>query len=201
MKHEIFSAVAACALLFGCSPATPPEAASVAEQTAESAATPPATAPPVVSAAVSVPDPATAPATAAEVSDATINNADQVTNASIDTVLGDHTPYEAAIKALQQAVAAHDADGVAKLVDYPIDVEIGGKKMSIADEKAFVSRYSEFMTPEISKAIIGTNYSDLFVNAQGVMFGNGEAWINGICKYSSCQDVNVRLVRLQTVSE
>lgn len=123
---------------------------------------------------------------------------DQAVNDAIDEALGDHTKYQAVIRQFQQAVAAKDAATVAGLVDYPIGVDINGKNTVIRDEKTFIAKYDQFMTPEISKAIVETKYSDLFVNYKGVMFGNGQAWINGICKDSKCDAFDVKVVTLQS---
>lgn len=125
------------------------------------------------------------------------SDTDAATNASIDALLGDHEPYQAAITSLQNAVAAGDAAAVAAMIDYPITVEIDGKKTAIVDEKSFVARYDALMTPAIANAITKTRYSDLMVNAKGIMFGNGEAWINGICNDAACAAFDVKLVALQ----
>ena len=120
---------------------------------------------------------------------------------AIDNNLGDHEKYQAVIKALQNAVAAADAASVAALVDYPISVEIDGKATIIKDERDFVARYKGFMTAQIANAIVATKYSDLLVNSKGVMFGQGQAWLNGICKDDACKALDVKLVTLQPSPE
>ena len=122
---------------------------------------------------------------------------DQAVNDSIDINLGDHTRYQAVIQALQAAVAAGDAAKVAALAQYPFSVDIGGKATVLKNEQEFVARYPDFMTPDIRKAIVDTKYADLFVNYKGVMFGSGQAWINGICKDDACKVFDVKLVTLQ----
>ena len=128
---------------------------------------------------------------------AAVSATDQAVNDSIDNNLGDHTRYQAVIQQLQAAVAAGDAAKVAALAQYPFSVDIGGKATVLKNEQEFVARYQEFMTPDISKAIVDTKYADLFVNYKGVMFGNGQAWINGICKDDQCKAFDVKLVTLQ----
>ena len=145
-------------------------------------------------------DPTSAtPATAA--SSTATSAADQAVNDSIDSNLGDHTRYQAVIQDLQAAVTADDAAKVASLVRYPISVDIGGKNTTLKNEQDFVARYRELMTPDIRKAIVETKYSDLFVNYKGVMFGSGQAWINGLCKDKQCKEVDVRVVTLQHGAE
>lgn len=118
-------------------------------------------------------------------------------NQAIDEVLGDHARYEAVIHRLQQAAAANDAATVAALVDYPFATVRDGQSLKVADAEAFVRDYDTIMTPAIAEAIKRQKYSQLMVNYKGVMFGNGEAWVNGICRDDACKDVDVRVVALQ----
>lgn len=118
-------------------------------------------------------------------------------NQRIDQLLGDHTKYEPVILAFQKAVVAKDAAAVAALVAYPLRVKLGGKTVKIRDARDFVAHYDAIVTPEIAAAVGRQRYGALFVNAQGVMFGNGEAWINGICKDASCARFDVKVVTLQ----
>lgn len=143
------------------------------------------------------------PSAASETADpsASTSAAERAVNDAIDSNLGDHTRYQAVIRDLQAAVAADDAAKVASLVQYPISVDIGGRKTTLKTEQAFVARYQELMTPDIRKAIVDTKYGDLFVNYKGVMFGSGQAWINGICKDAQCKEFDVELVTLQHVQQ
>lgn len=118
-------------------------------------------------------------------------------NQSIDQLMGDHTKYQAVILALQKAVAAQDAKGVAALVSYPIGVEVNGKETVIKSAKAFEEHYSGIITPRIAKAVTEQKYGDLFVNYQGVMFGDGQVWIAGICKDNECKNFDVKVQTIQ----
>jgi len=118
-------------------------------------------------------------------------------NGRIDNVLGDHAQYEAAITAFQQAVVAGSREDVAAFVRYPIVVSVGGSKQTIRSAASFVKNYDAVMTADIVAAIENQKYQDLFVNDQGVMFGNGQAWLNGICLDKSCGQFVVKVVTLQ----
>ena len=120
---------------------------------------------------------------------------------SIDNVLGDHAVYRQVIADFQAAVAASDAAAAAKLVHYPISVEIGGKHAVLKDASGFIKNYDKFMTPDIAKAITATPYGSVMVNDQGVMLGQGEAWINGVCQDRTCKDVAVKVVTLQPMAK
>jgi hypothetical protein len=122
---------------------------------------------------------------------------DETVNSQIDAILGDHTQYEPVIRAFQQAVVDHDAEGVADLVNYPIKVSIDGSRTSIRSAAAFVENYDAIITPDMADAIAAQNYGSLFVRDQGVMFGSGEVWISGICLDSGCQTVDVKVSTIQ----
>ncbi|OHV77045.1 hypothetical protein [Rhizobium sp. LCM 4573] len=122
---------------------------------------------------------------------------EKTVNQSIDESLGDHTKYETVIKALQKAVAAHDAPGVAALVSYPIGVKVRGKETNIKSAKAFIEHYDGIMTPGITKAIVDQKYEDLTVNYQGIMFGDGQVWVNGICHDNACSNFDVKVITIQ----
>ena len=174
--------IAALAVLWlaACTPATPDPAASTPEAT------------PAGSVADAVP---AAPASVAEVVDDPL-----AVNQAIDEALGDHVRYESVIRQLQRAVAANDTAAVAALVNYPFVTVRDGESLRVADAEAFVREYDRIMTPPIAEAIKRQKYSQLMVNYKGVMFGNGEAWVNGICKDDACKDVDVRVVALQPTS-
>lgn len=122
---------------------------------------------------------------------------DEVNNI-IDKVLGDHATYRTVFDDLQAAVAAEDAAAVANLVRFPIGVSIDGHDRVIKNAQEFVKNYQRFMTPEIVEAIKATSYTAVMVNAQGVMLGNGEVWISGICKDDACEAVDVKVVTVQS---
>ena len=178
-------AVTALLLLVACKPTetVPPEAPAAAPANEASAATP--AAPPVQ-------EPAAVPAEAAASPDDPT-----AVNQAIDDALGDHARYEAVIRQLQQAVAARDGVAVAALVEYPFNTVRDGKPVKIADAAEFAREYDRIVTPDIARAITAQKYSQLMVNYKGVMFGNGEAWVNGICVDDACKDFNVKVVALQ----
>lgn len=169
--------------LAACTPATPDPAPPAADAT-----------PPAASADAASASRATAPSVAEVVDDPL------AVNQAIDEVLGDHVRYEAVIRQLQQAVTATDEAAVAALVEYPFSTVRDGQPLKVADADAFVREYDRIMTPAIAEAIKRQKYSQLMVNYKGVMFGNGEAWVNGICKDEACKDVDVRVVALQPTS-
>lgn len=167
-----------------------PAADTAKEKTAAVASAAPSAAPAPSAPTPAVPDPAPAPAQTATDDPTAVNQA-------IDDMLGDHERYRTVILQFQKAVADKDAATVASLVDYPFTATIDGKQIKIADRQAFVRQYDKIVTPAIASTITQQKYSQLMVNYKGVMFGSGEAWINGICKDGACKKVDVRVVAIQ----
>ena len=89
---------------------------------------------------------------------------------------------------------------MAGLVSYPIGVKVHGKEVHIRTAKDFAQHYDGIMTPAITKAITSQKYEDLFVNYKGIMFGNGQIWINGICHDNQCKNFDVKVISIQEPS-
>jgi hypothetical protein len=130
---------------------------------------------------------------------ATAQTVDDV-NGQIEIVLGDHTKFEAAFGAVQAAVADQNAEALAELVSYPITIRSGPEELTVDDPAAFVAHYDEIMTEEVVTAVTGQTYETLFVNAEGVMFGNGQVWMGGVCTDDSCTDFEVRIIAIQSAA-
>lgn len=189
---------AAVVLLAACKPAPTDTAAPVAATPATAAAPASPEAPALEPGTVATSAPTGAePAPTAPASDEGSAQVDAQVNQSIEEVLGDPAIYEPAIRAFQKAVAAHDAVAVARMADYPFNATIDGKPAKIKDAAAFAAAYDKIVTPAIAKLVSEQKYAELAVSGKGVMFGNGEAWINGICKDNECKAVDVRVVAIQ----
>ena len=185
--HRLIAVIAIAMFLAACGKSAPsPDVAPAA---------PPASAP--EAAAPSAPAPATTAADDPAAAPAADTDNEARVDQTIDDVLGDHAAYRTVVDAFQRAVAAKDAQAVSKLVDYPFTASIDGQRTKIADAKTFVAQYDRIVTPAIARAIGEQRYGSLFVNAKGVMFGRGEAWINGVCEDAACKRVDVRVVAIQ----
>ena len=99
--------------------------------------------------------------------------AGQTTNQQIDQLLGDHTKYEAVI------------------------TKIKGKNTLVKSPKTFVKNYDAIMTPKITDAVTKQDYEKLFVNATGIMFGDGQVWVNGVCKDKACKNFDAKVITIQ----
>lgn len=121
-------------------------------------------------------------------------------NASIDMVLGEHAAYEAAFEAIQAAVVANDAAAVAEWIAYPFDVTVDGEQYSFDGPDGFIEHYERIVTDEVKAAVVDQKYEDLFVSADGVMFGDGQMWLNGICIEEACSDFEVKIIAIQSTA-
>ncbi|WP_335672062.1 DUF4087 domain-containing protein [Phyllobacterium zundukense] len=125
---------------------------------------------------------------------------DKALNDALDNAFGSHDNYLAVINSFQAAVKAHDTAAVAAAVRYPIGVEINGKASTIKSASQFVKNYDAIMTREITDAVVKQKLDDLFVNWKGIMFGDGEIWINGICNDNTCKNVDIKVATIQSTA-
>ncbi|MED5015697.1 hypothetical protein P9847_00075 [Paenibacillus chibensis] len=77
---------------------------------------------------------------------------------------------------VQRDVAAGDKEQVAADILYPLRVNENGKSKDYKDKEEFIAHYDSIMTDSVKKALADQKREALFVNAQGVMAGNGEIW-------------------------
>lgn len=123
-------------------------------------------------------------------------------SAAINANFGDAREFERAFVSIQGAVAEGDAASVASWVAYPITVtDENGDKLTLEDESQFVEHYDEFMTDEIVDAVAQQDYAALFVNSEGVMFGDGQMWISGVCPTEACEGFDVKIITIQSTAE
>jgi hypothetical protein len=120
---------------------------------------------------------------------------------SIDSNLGNHAQFRTLFANLQKSVATHDAAAVAALVHYPITVKINGHATTFRTPERFIASYDQIFTPAIAEVVTGQNYTDLFVNYKGVMFGNGEVWLNSICQDPTDKPCKVSVAEVVTIQD
>jgi hypothetical protein len=113
---------------------------------------------------------------------------------TLDSLFGDHKPYQAFLAELQKAVAAVDKPAVAGMVGYPLKTKMAGKPTTLHNAQEFTGRYDALMTAKVTAAIKGQAYAKLFANAQGVMIGDGEVWFSGICSDTACAKQTVKII-------
>lgn len=125
------------------------------------------------------------------------SGAQALDSAVIQVLGGDPAAYRQVIEGFQAAVREGDAAKAATFVDYPLTVLIDGHKRQISGTGDFVANYAGIVTPRIAAAISGEKLDDMMVNAQGVMLGNGEAWVAGVCLDTACDKTRVKVITIQ----
>ena len=83
---------------------------------------------------------------------------------------------------IQSYVKSDNKAQLASLVTYPITVKINGKPEKILNKDDFIKNYSLIFYPAYKKTISNAYTKYLFVNWQGIMFGENlyNIWINEI---------------------
>lgn len=118
-----------------------------------------------------------------------------------NSLVGNHLQYRATFDQLQQGVRGNDPAKVAATVRYPIKVTIKGKRTTIKSAGVFIRRYADIISPDIASVIKSQKYADVMLNNQGMMLGNGEIWINGICRNQACSKVDVKVITIQHTTQ
>jgi hypothetical protein len=123
-----------------------------------------------------------------------VAQSDKEMNSRLDELFGQHELYHTFFADLKRAVSAGDRQAVAAMVDYPIIVSIGGKDVKIKSGKDFVLHYDHIFSDKIVTAVEKQTYAALFANDQGIMIGDGEIWIDGICLDHDCTKQAVKII-------
>lgn len=121
------------------------------------------------------------------------------TDKTIDDVLGGpHAVYATAIKTIEQALANHDVQSVAGYVSFGDPIKVDGADVTINDLDDFTAKFDALFTPKVVAAVTGQKYETLMVNANGIMFGDGELWISGVCDDAACQNPFINIIAINT---
>ena len=116
----------------------------------------------------------------------------------IETLLGDAPDYKELFYAFKVALEEGKSDIVVSLVNYPLTVTIDGEEATYGSEQELLDAYDSVFTEAIVEAVSNQDYGSLFVNSEGVMIGNGEVWITGICDDNACSTATPRIMTIQS---
>lgn len=83
---------------------------------------------------------------------------------------------------IQSYVVNGDKQRLVEQIKYPIDAKVNGKVVKIQDKDYFIKNYDQIFYPNYKIAISNSFTKYLFVNYQGIMFGQDEfnIWINEV---------------------
>ena len=100
---------------------------------------------------------------------------------------------------VKTAAKDRDAQALAKMARYPIEVSISGTSVTIESAEQFVGRYEEFMDSKMTDLIAATTFNHLWANYQGVMIGNGALSFGGLCRDDECEEYDIRILTIDGV--
>lgn len=117
--------------------------------------------------------------------------------AQIEAVQGDADGFSEAFAKLQDGFLFDTAaENLAELAEYPLDVMVDGKVVSVADADQLIADFDDLLTPDTQSALASQDFADLIVSDQGVGFGNGVLWMTNICRDESCTETYWAVIRI-----
>lgn len=114
----------------------------------------------------------------------------------IDTVLGPHETYATAIARIQEALKERDVEKLAGYIAYGEPLKVNGADVVIADETQLTAEFNSLFNQKVTDAVVNQTYETLFVNQDGIMFGDGELWLNGVCDDEACEFPFVTIIAI-----
>ena len=91
---------------------------------------------------------------------------------------------------LKSRVAKADERWVCAVVQFPLESD----RHSVRDATQCRAQYSAIFDKTVIDAIAAQRFEALFVNARGVMIGDGEVWIAGVCRDNGCRSQSLRII-------
>ena len=112
--------------------------------------------------------------------------------------------FAAALLAASPALAQTAAD-----TDKKIDDVLGGPhaiyataiqtiETAVGDLDELTAKFDTLFTPKVISAVTSQKYENLMVSADGIMFGDGELWISGVCDDDACQNPFINIIAINT---
>lgn len=117
-------------------------------------------------------------------------------NVQIESLLGSHEVFQTAIESIQKALGEGDVAGVAGYIPFGEPIKVNGADVVIADEEDLAAQFDTLFNDKVVTAVTGQDYGSLFVNQDGIMFGDGELWLGGICVDDACNDFFVNIISI-----
>lgn len=117
-------------------------------------------------------------------------------NAQIESLLGSHEVFGTAIQAIQEGLVNHEIEKIAGYIPLGEPIKVNGEDLIIADEVDLEARFDELFNEKVVNAVADQQYETLFVNQDGIMFGDGELWIGGVCVDDVCDDFFVNIIAI-----
>jgi len=84
------------------------------------------------------------------------------------------------VSKIQNYIVNNNKVQLAEEIRYPINVKINGNVIKIQDKDDLIKNYDQIFRVDYKQVISNLPTKYLFVNFQGIMFGDGEIWINDV---------------------
>jgi hypothetical protein len=121
------------------------------------------------------------------------------TDKKIDDVLGGpHAIYATAIQTIETAVENRDLQTIAGYFSFGDPIKVNGEDVTITDLDDLTSKFDSLFTPKVISAVTNQKYEALMVNSDGIMFGDGELWISGVCDDDACQNPFINITAINS---
>lgn len=104
----------------------------------------------------------------------------------IEQLHGNAEAFAGPFAALTQAMGEGDAETIADLAEYPLQVNANGETYDIQNAQDFVDNFESLVMEETRRAVARQRYDTLFVNSDGVMLADGAVWMGAVCDDDDC---------------
>jgi hypothetical protein len=91
--------------------------------------------------------------------------------------IDDPAGFEEYFRKVQSLIVKGERQQVIKHFKYPVELNIDNTKVVINNEAELLDMYDTVFNENVVGAMAGQKIEDLFVNAMGVMVGNGQVWL------------------------
>ncbi|MDO9418758.1 hypothetical protein [Pararhizobium sp.] len=112
---------------------------------------------------------------------------DEDVDGKIEQLLGSSEGFADSFKLLTEAMRYGDPVTVADLAEYPLTVHANGEVYDLQSAKDLLDNYDTLITQATQTAVAEQEYSDLFINGDGVMFARGAVWMTLVCEDDACE--------------
>lgn len=102
-------------------------------------------------------------------------------NQRLDSLFGKHTEYQEFHNRLVEAVGRDNRAALANLVHYPLRRNHNGVTTEYHTQADFIEDYPIIFNEAVRAAVLGQDFTELFVNYAGIMYGRGELWVSELC--------------------
>ena len=82
------------------------------------------------------------------------------------------------LDALKSSMRKDQKDAVARLMSYPLFVDVNGQARKVNSPDEFRADYDRIVTASVKQAVASATLSNLFAHSEGVMIGKGEIWFS-----------------------